>query len=58
MNPLDLTGPEFLLLYVQLAVVAVPAGYLLRRVIEGFDVSNAASRHHGRHMNSRTFAVE
>ena len=41
MNPLDLPGPEFLLLYVVLAVAAVPAGYLLRRVVEGFGSSNA-----------------
>jgi len=41
MNPLDLPGPEFLLLYAQLAVVALPAGYLLRRLTEGFGGSHA-----------------
>ena len=41
MNPLELRGPEFLFLYVVLAVAAIPAGYLLRRLAEGFGVSNA-----------------
>jgi uncharacterized protein (TIGR04222 family) len=41
MNPLELRGPEFLLLYVGLAVAAIPAGYLLRRVAEGFGISDA-----------------
>lgn len=42
MNPLDLPGPDFLLLYALLAAAAVLAGLLLRRVAEGFVVTSAA----------------
>ncbi|HMC78803.1 MAG TPA: TIGR04222 domain-containing membrane protein [Vicinamibacterales bacterium] len=35
MNPLDLTGPEFLRLYALLAIAAVVAGVLLERLAEG-----------------------
>jgi uncharacterized protein (TIGR04222 family) len=41
MNPLDLPGPEFLVLYAQLAVFAVPVGYLLRRLTEGVGFPSA-----------------
>ena len=36
MNPLNLPGPDFLGLYALLAVAAVVAGFLLRRIVEGF----------------------
>lgn len=42
MNPLDLPGPEFLVLYVLLAGAAVVVGFVLRRAIEGFPVPGAA----------------
>jgi uncharacterized protein (TIGR04222 family) len=41
MNPLDLSGPEFLGLYAKLAVAAIVAGFLLRRIVEGFGVAGA-----------------
>jgi uncharacterized protein (TIGR04222 family) len=42
MNPLDLPGPEFLGLYAILAMAAIVAGFLLRRLVEGFPVPGAA----------------
>jgi len=44
MNPLELRGPEFLLLYALLAAAAIPAGYLLRRVAKGAGVSDLSVR--------------
>jgi len=42
MNPLDLTGPDFLSLYAVLAAAAVVIGFVLRRLVEGFGGSDAA----------------
>jgi uncharacterized protein (TIGR04222 family) len=42
MTPLDLPGPEFLGLYAMLAMAAIVAGFLLRRIVEGFAVPGAA----------------
>lgn len=42
MNPLDLPGPEFLGLYAMLAMAAIVAGFLLRRLVEGSGVAGAA----------------
>jgi uncharacterized protein (TIGR04222 family) len=41
MNPLDLSGPDFLRVYALLAVAAVAAGFVLRRFAEGFSVPGA-----------------
>jgi uncharacterized protein (TIGR04222 family) len=41
MNPLELSGPDFLRLYALLVAAAIVAGFVLRRFAEGFGVTGA-----------------